>query len=88
MALFIRPLFTPQSTICRRFGMATALAGRKKNEKLELPKDKTGIIIGKRKQAVYYPKVFLFSEERYCIRFFRKEFPTKPTQSMLNGIGQ
>ena len=61
MALFIRPLFTPQSTICRRFGIATTLAGRKKNEKLELPKDKTGIIIGKRKQAVYYPKVFFFS---------------------------
>ena len=60
MALFIRPLFTPQSTICRRFGIATTHAGRKKNEKLELPKDKTGIIIGKRKQAVYYPKVFSF----------------------------
>merc|ERR1719361_521239 len=65
MALLIRPLFTQyqttlftqhQATICRSFSFATVLAGRKKNEKLELPKDKTGIIIGKRKQAVYYPK--------------------------------
>jgi len=64
MALLIRPLFTHQAsvlgfnqaTICRNFSMATVLAGRKKNDKLDVPKDKNGIIIGKRKQAVYYPK--------------------------------
>ena len=67
MALLIRPLFTQQATlftqhqgtICRGFSMATVLAGRKRNEKLDVPKDKNGIIIGKRKQSVYYPKVIL-----------------------------
>jgi len=65
MALLIRPLFTQyqatlftqhQATICRGFSMATVLAGRKRNDKLDVPKDKNGIIIGKRKQSVYYPK--------------------------------
>merc|ERR1719361_1861422 len=65
MALLIRPLFTQyqttlftqhQATICRSFSFATVLAGRKKNDKLDVPKDKNGIIIGKRKQSVYYPK--------------------------------
>ena len=66
MALLIRPLFTQyqttlfiqhQATISRGFSMATVLAGRKRNDKLDVPKDKNGIIIGKRKQSVYYPKV-------------------------------
>ena len=67
MALLIRPLFNHQTlvfnqaTICRNFSMATVLAGRKKNDKLDVPKDKHGIIFGKRKQAVYYPKVPLSS---------------------------
>ena len=78
MALFIRPLFTPQSNICRRFSMATALAGRKKNEKLELPKDKTGIIIGKRKQAVYYPKVFSFLKNGIVSKFSGRSFRQNP----------
>ena len=57
MALLVRPIFVQQSSsLCRRFSMATMLAGRKKNEKLDVPKDKEGIIIGKRKPAVYYPK--------------------------------
>ena len=57
MALLVRPIFAQQSSsLCRRFSMATMLAGRKKNEKLDVPKDKEGIIIGKRKPAVYYPK--------------------------------
>jgi len=57
MALLIRPTFAQQSSsLCRRFSMATMFAGRKKNEKLDVPKDKEGIIIGKRKPAVYYPK--------------------------------
>ena len=69
MALLIRPLFNHQASVftfnqailCRNFSLATVLAGRKKNDKLDVPKDKTGIIFGKRKQAVYYPKVPLSS---------------------------
>jgi len=64
MALLIRPLFTHQAslftqhqaTICRGFSMATVLAGRKRHEKLDVPKDKSGVIIGKRKASVYFPK--------------------------------
>ena len=93
MALLIRPLFTHQAsvftfnqaTICRNFSMATVLAGRKKNDKLDVPKDKNGIIIGKRKQAVYYPKVFFSSKHCQYIPIFRKEFQTKPTLSMSSG---
>ena len=93
MALLIRPLFTHQASVFtfnqanigRNFSMATVLAGRKKNDKLDVPKDKNGIIIGKRKQAVYYPKVFFSSKDCQYILIFRKEFQTKPTLSMSSG---
>ena len=70
MALLIRPLSTYQASlftqqpamISRGFSIATVLTGRKKHEKLDVPKDKNGIIIGKRKQSVYYPKVFAFCQ--------------------------
>ena len=98
MALLIRPLFTHQAslftqhqaTICRGFSMATVLTSRKKHEKLDVPKDKSGIIIGKRKQAVYYPKVFALlanTMTKSCL-LYRKEFQTKPTQSMSSGRDQ
>ena len=82
MALLIRPLFTHQpnifaqhqATMCRSFSLATVLAGRKKNDKLDIPKDKNGIIIGKRKQSVYYPKVFLSSEDRQCMLITGRSF--------------
>ena len=98
MALLIRPLFTKHQatlfsqhqagTLCRAFSMATVLAGRKRNDKLDVPKDKNGIIIGKRKQSVYYPKVFLSCKDCQYMQIYRKEFQTKPTQSMSSGRGQ
>ena len=96
MALLIRPLFTHQAslftqhqaTICRGFSMATVLAGRKRHEKLDVPKDKSGVIIGKRKASVYFPKVFaLLAMIKSCL-LCRKEFQTKPTQSMSSGRDQ
>jgi hypothetical protein len=89
MSLLCRPgqrLLT--GGLSRALSLSAPLAGRRRQDKLEVPVDKAGIVIGKRKASIVYPREGV-SDKAYPIHVkWDRPVPMQTCNAEISGEGE